>query len=233
MTPVSRRAPRPVTRARQDYVKILFALGGDRAVVSTSAIAVRLGVSAPSATNMLRRLAGDGLVVLAPGTGARLSAPGRRMALDMVRRHRIIETFLVRVLGIDWSKVHEDAEVLEHHVSDRVLDALDRLMGHPVEDPHGHPIPDREGHVAARALVPLASLRAGARATVRELRDADGRRLPRWKDAGLVPGAPVRVRAVRPLDDVFELEVAGRRLVTGSEGLDGVLVETVGGTHER
>jgi DtxR family Mn-dependent transcriptional regulator len=220
---------RPATRARQDYVKILFALGGDRAVISTSAIALRLGVSAPSATNMLRRLAGDGLVVLAPGTGARLSAAGRHMALDMVRRHRIIETFLVRVLGIDWSEVHDDAEVLEHHVSDRVLEALDRLMGRPAEDPHGHPIPDREGHVPARALVPLASLRAGARARVRELRDADGRRLPRWKNAGLVPGAAVRVRAVRPLDDVFEIEVAGRRLVTGSEGLEGVLVEAVGG----
>jgi DtxR family Mn-dependent transcriptional regulator len=233
MKPRAAHPPRPATRARQDYVKILFALGGDRAVVSTSAIATRLGVSAPSATNMLRRLAGDGLVVLAPGTGARLSASGRRMALDMVRRHRILETFLVRVLGIDWSKVHEDAEVLEHHVSDRVLEALDHFMGHPVEDPHGHPIPDREGHVPSRALVPLASLDAGARATVRELRDADGRRLPRWKDAGLVPGAAVRMRAVRPLEGVFELEVAGRRLVRGREGLNGVMVEIEGGSDGR
>lgn len=222
---MGRAAPRPVTRARQDYLKALYALGGDRAIVTTSSIAVRLQVSAPSATNMLRRLAGDGLVLLAPGTGARLSAGGRRAALEMVRRHRILEAFLVRVLGLDWAVVHEDAEVLEHHVSPRVVEAIDRLMGHPAEDPHGHPIPDRLGRVPRRALVPLASLAVGARATVRELRDVDGRRLPRWKDAGLVPGAAIHVRAVRSLDDVFELEVGRHRLVTGSEGLEGVMVE--------
>jgi len=220
-----RGATRSVTRARQDYVKALYALGGDRVNVTTSAIAVRLQVSAPSATNMLRRLAADGLVLLAPGIGARLSAAGRRTALEMVRRHRILEAFLVRVLGLDWAVVHEDAEVLEHHVSPRVVEAIDRFMGHPAEDPHGHPIPDRRGRLPRRALVPLPSLAAGARATVRELRDVDGRRLPRWKAAGLVPGAPIRVRDVRPLDDVFEIEVAGRRLAIGSEGLAGVMVE--------
>lgn len=216
---------RPVTRARQDYLKALYALGGDSAVVSTSAVAVRLQVSAPSATNMLRRLAGDGLVVLAPGTGARLSSAGRRMALEIVRRHRILETFLVRVLELDWAEVHEDAEVLEHHISDRVLAAIDRLVGHPEEDPHGHPIPDRTGRMRRRSLTPLAALRSGDRAVVREIRDADGPRMARWKSAGLVPGAEVRVRAVRTLEDIYELSVAGRRLVTGSEGLEGVMVE--------
>ena len=225
---MGRAAAQPVTRARQDYLKALYALGGDRAIVATSAIALRLQVSPPSATNMLRRLAGDGLVRLAPGTGARLSAGGRRAAVEMVRRHRILEAFLVRVLGLDWAVVHEDAEVLEHHVSSRVVDAIDRLMGHPVEDPHGHPIPDRQGRVPRRALVPLATLAAGARAIVRELRDVDGRRLPRWKDAGLVPGAAIRVHHVRPLDDVLEIEVAGRRLAIGSAGLAGVMVEPRG-----
>src|SRR5712692_5089178 len=99
----------------------------------------------------------------------------------MVRRHRILETFLVRVLGLDWSEVHADAEILEHHISDRVLEAIDRLVGHPAEDPHGHPIPDRQGHLRRRALEPLSTLPRGARATVREIRDADGRRMARWK----------------------------------------------------
>jgi DtxR family Mn-dependent transcriptional regulator len=147
----------------------------------------------------------------------------------MVRRHRILETFLVQVLGLDWSEVHEDAEVLEHHISPRVLEAIDRLIGHPHEDPHGHPIPDRSGRMRRRRLVPLATLAPGGRAVVREIRDADGRRLLRWKAAGLVPGARVRMREVRGLDDVFVLEVAGRRVVAGSEGLEGILVETHGG----
>jgi DtxR family Mn-dependent transcriptional regulator len=219
------RATKAASRARQDYIKALYALGGDRMVVSTSSVAARVEVSAPSATNMLRRLARDGLAVLAPGKGARLSATGRRVALQMVRRHRILETFLVRILGLDWSVVHEDAEVLEHHISERVLEAVDRICGHPHEDPHGHPIPDRRGRLRTRHLRPLATLAVGARATVREIRDADGRRLARWKQAGLVPGARVRVREVRTLEDVFDLEVGRHRLLTGSEGLEGVMVE--------
>jgi DtxR family Mn-dependent transcriptional regulator len=147
------------------------------------------------------------------------------VALAMVRRHRILETFLVKVLGLDWSEVHTDADVLEHHISDRVLEAIDRLVGHPHEDPHGHPIPDRAGHVRQRTLIPLARLPRGARAVVREIRDADGRRMARWKATGLIPGARVRMREVRAVDDVFEVEVGGRRCVTGSEGLEGILVE--------
>src|SRR6185503_19321549 len=113
-----------------------------------------------------------------------------------------------------WSEVHEDAEVLEHHISDRVLEAIDRLVGHPVEDPHGHVIPDRRGRMPRRRLAPLASLARGARATVREIRDADVARMARWKESGLVPGAEVRVLELRALEDVFELEVGGRRIVT-------------------
>lgn len=214
-----------LSRSRQDYLKALYALDRGDEPVPTSRLAAQLGVSAPSVTNMLARLAEERLVKHVPRGGARLTARGRREALEMVRRHRILETFLVRVLGLDWSEVHADAEVLEHHISPRVLEAIDRLVGHPHEDPHGHPIPDRTGRMLRRRLVPLALVARGGRAVVREIRDADGPRMARWKATGLVPGARVRMRAVRTLDDVFELEVAGRRVVTGSEGLEGILVE--------
>jgi len=218
-----------LSRSRQDYLKALYALDLGDQPVPTSRLAAQLGVSAPSVTNMLARLAEERLVNHTPRAGARLTARGRREALEMVRRHRILETFLVRVLGLDWSEVHADAEVLEHAISPRVLEAIDRLIGHPHEDPHGHPIPDREGRMRRRALMPLAGLACGSRAVVREIRDADGLRMARWKSAGLVPGARVRMREVRPMDDVFEIDVAGRRLVTGSEGLEGVMVEMHGG----
>jgi DtxR family Mn-dependent transcriptional regulator len=217
-----------LTRSRQDYLKALYALAEAHALVPTSRVASELGVSAPSVTNMLARLAAEGLVSHVPRRGARLTARGRRVALAMVRRHRILETFLVNVLGLDWAEVHADADVLEHHISDRVLEAIDRLVGHPHEDPHGHPIPDRAGHMRRRALMPLARLPRGARAVIREIRDEDGGRMARWKAAGLVPGARVRMREVRAVDDVFELDVAGRRCVTGSEGLEGILVEAHG-----
>lgn len=223
-----------LSRSREDYLKALHVLSADGDAVSTSDLATQLGVSAPSVTAMLHRLAEEDLVDHAPRAGARLTKNGNRKALEMIRRHRILETFLVEVLGLDWSEVHEDAEVLEHHISDRVLEAIDRLIGHPVEDPHGHPIPDPHGRLPARTLKPLADLGRGAHATVREIRDVDQRRMARWKEVGLVPGAAVHVLDVRQPDDVYELDVAGRELTIGSEGLDGVLVQvakagTIGG----
>src|SRR5262245_64975297 len=222
-----------LTRSEQDYVKALYALAPGGEAVATSRLAERLALSPPSVTNMLGKLAAGRLVVHVPRAGARLTARGRRRALEMVRRHRILETFLVRVLRLDWAEVHADAEVLEHHISARVLDAIDRLVGHPHEDPHGHPIPDRNGRVRRRALLPLARLEPGGRAVVRELRDADRPRLAHWKRVGLVPGARVRIRRIQPLDDVFQLEVSGHRLVTGSEGLEGVMVEVGRGARPK
>ena len=220
----------PLSRSRQDYLKALYVLDQGDEPVPTSRLAARLGVSAPSVTNMLARLAEERLVKHAPRAGARLTARGRREALEMIRRHRILETFLVQVLGLDWAEVHADAEVLEHHISPRVLEAIDRLVGHPAEDPHGHPIPDRDGHMRRRhrRLVPLAGLKRGERAVVREIRDADEAHMANWKTHGLVPGARVRMRVVHAVSDVFELEVAGRHMVTGSEGLEGVMVEVHG-----
>jgi len=214
-----------LTRSRQDYLKALYGLAPNGEAVSTSQIAMRLGVSAPSVTNMLARLARERLVIHTPRAGARLSASGRRAAIAMVRRHRILETFLVRVLKLDLSEVHSDAEILEHAISDRVLEAIDRLVGHPAEDPHGHPIPDANGRIPSRALVPLADLSSGSRATVREIGDTDARRLARWKELGLIPGALVTMREVRALDGVREVEIQGRRVVLGPEGLEGILVE--------
>ena len=215
----------PVSRSRENYLKALLQLAAGGAV-PVSALARHLGVSAPSVTNMLARLADERLVEVGPRGAARLTVPGERAALLVLRRHRLLETFLARVLELDWSEVHEDAEELEHHVSDRVLDALDRFMGHPTEDPHGHPIPDRHGRLARRALSPLAALPEGSLARVREVRGGEDRaRLTRWKRTGLVPGAQVRMVESHPEEGVFTLEIAGRRLVSGREGLDGVMIE--------
>ena len=215
----------PVSRSRQNYLKALLQLGGG-GPVPVSALARRLGVSAPSVTNMLARLAEERLVDLGPRGAARLTAAGERAASLVLRRHRLLETFLARVLALDWSEVHEEAEELEHHVSERVLDAIERCLDHPTEDPHGHPIPDRQGRLPRRALSPLAALPAGARARVREVRvGEDPARLTRWKRTGLVPGAQVRMLEAQPDVGVFTLEIAGRRVVSGREGLDGVMIE--------
>ena len=214
-----------LTRSRQDYLKALFVLSPTGEAVPTSRLAVHLGVKPPSVTNMVAQLAAVGLVSHSPRAGARLTVRGRREALNIVRRHRILEAFLVGVLALDLAEVHEDAEVLEHHVSDRLLEAIDRFLKRPTEDPHGHPIPDAKGRLAKRALLPLAALAKGARAKVREIDDEDAARLARWREIGLVPGATVWLRDVRPLDGVVELEVTGRRHVTSISSLDGILVQ--------
>jgi DtxR family Mn-dependent transcriptional regulator len=215
----------PNSSASEDYLKAIFYLGREGGKVHTTDLARQLGVSKPSVTSMLKRLKEKGLVDYAPGRGATLSEEGRLATMRVMRRHRLLETFLVDVLQLDWSEVHPEAEVLEHHLSPRMVDAIDRVLGHPSEDPHGHPIPDAEGRLRTRDLLPLELLAAGERGTVREVRTAESGRLQRWKELGLVPGAALVMRKRQDLEDVMHIEMEGREFATGSEGVKGVFVE--------
>ena len=217
--------PDQPSQAVQDYLKAIHNLDGSDKQVSPVAIADRLGVRAPSVTGMLKRLADAGWIDYEPGAGAKLTPQGVAEARRVIRRHRLVELFLTRVLGLDWSEVDAEAEALEHAISPRLEQALAAYLGEPLEDPHGHPIPTREGAMARRDLVPLSAFRAGERAVVREARDDSPERLRRWQTLGLTPGAVVRFLSHQPLDDLFEVEVAGRRVPLGSEGLDGLLGE--------
>ena len=213
------------TSAREDYLKAIFHLAGGDRRVHTTEIALELGVRKPSVTSMVKRLAEQRLVDHSPRRGVRLTEDGLKATMRVVRRHRLLEAFLVEVLGLDWSEVHEEAEVLEHHLSERIVEAMDYVLGHPSEDPHGHPIPDAEGNLRLRELTALAELQAGEQATVRELRSNEAERLQRWKELGLVPGAACRMADRRELEDVMQIEVGGKTLVIGRGGVEGVFVE--------
>src|SRR5258707_827234 len=195
------------TRAVQDYLKALHSLGGADSLVSPMELADRLEVRAASVTGMLKRLAEGDWVEYEQGRGARLTARGRAEALRVIRRHRLMELFLTRVLGLDWSEVDAEAEALEHAISPRLEQAIADHLGEPLEDPHGHPIPTREGALARRHLRPLHSFSAGQRAFLREVPDESPERLRRWQTLGLKPGAVVRIVSHRPLDDLFELQI--------------------------
>ena len=150
-----------LTVVAQDYLKVIWtATERDEPPITTTGLAARLGTSAPNVSETLRRLAGQGLVTYEPYRPVRLTAAGERLAIGMVRRHRLIEAFLVQVLGYGWDEVHEEAERLEHAVSDQLLGRIDALLGHPSRDPHGHQIP-----TAAGAL-PLQQRRQDARECV-------------------------------------------------------------------
>ena len=215
------------TAAREDYLKAIHQLaetrGGGR--VSTSALAERLSVRDPSVTAMLKRLAADGLVDYEPRHGALLTESGRAASMRVLRRHRLLETFLVEMLGLDWSEVHDEAEVLEHHLSDRIVGAIDWALGYPTEDPHGRPIPDADGVVRTRKLQPLLDLPVGSSATIREVRTEEPARLDRLQELGIVPGTRCEMVERRELEDIMRLHVGGREVLTGSEGIIGVQIE--------
>ncbi len=211
-----------LTPAAQDYLKAIHSLGGAERLVSPVDIAARLRVQAPSVTGMLKRLAKAGWISYESGRGAQLTDEGIGEARRVVRRHRLVELFLTRVLGLDWSEVDAEADALEHAISPRLEQALAAHLGEPLEDPHGHPIPTREGALAKRELQSLDNFRAGQNVLIREVEDIHPERLRRWRELGLTPGATVRIRNYHPLDDLFELEVGGQVIPLGSEGLMGL-----------
>jgi DtxR family Mn-dependent transcriptional regulator len=213
------------SQAVQDYLKAIHSLNGAEQMVSPFAIAARLQVRAPSVTGMLKRLAEGGWIDYASGCGARLTPQGIGEARRVIRRHRLVELFLTRVLGLDWSEVDAEAEALEHAISPRLEEAIAAYLGEPREDPHGHPIPTPEGTLARRALQPLNTFKAGQWATIREVRDDSPERLRRWRVLGLTPGTQVLVLRFQPLDDLFELKVGDTIIPLGSEGLAGLLGE--------
>jgi DtxR family Mn-dependent transcriptional regulator len=216
-----------VTAAVQDYLKAIHSLGGADHVVSPVEIAGRLGVRSPSVTGMLKRLAEAGLISYESGHGAQLTEHGISEARRVIRRHRLVELFLTRVLGLDWSEVDAEADALEHAISPRLEQALAAHLGEPLEDPHGHPIPTREGALTERALQSLDRFQAGQRVVIREVQDDNPDRLRRWQTLGLTPGAMVRIRSYQPLDDLFEVEVGDQVIPVGSEGLRGLRGELV------
>jgi DtxR family Mn-dependent transcriptional regulator len=208
--------------AVQDYLKAIHQLGGGEQVVEPHRIVTALGVKAPSVTGMLKRLAEAGWIVYTPGDGAKLSPAGLAEALRVIRRHRLVELFLTRVLGLDWSEVDTEAEALEHAISPRLEQAIADHLGEPLEDPHGHPIPSRTGELRHRNLEQLSKFRDGQTVIIREAQDDNPARLRHWRDLGLVPGATVQIITFEELDDLFEVAVGDRVIRLGSEGLAGL-----------
>src|SRR5437588_7810866 len=184
-----------LSRAQEDYLKVLYNLHGDQRPVPTRDLAQRLGISSPSVSEMVTRLSSQGLVEHDRYRGQRLTGDGRKIALKLVRHHRLLEMFLVQVLGYSWDEVHDEAERLEHVVSERMEQRIFELLGRPELDPHGHAIPTLTGrvrHVSHRAL---SECRAGEKVTVQGVSDEDPGKLRELERRGLLPGTHIAVLA--------------------------------------
>jgi DtxR family transcriptional regulator, Mn-dependent transcriptional regulator len=195
----------PYSSSVGDYIKAIWDLGGVGSA-STKDVAARLLVSPASVSNMFVRLQEMGLAEYERYQGASLTERGRVEALRLVRRHRLIETFLLEHLGYDWQEVHEEAERLEHAVSDGFTERLAELLGHPDHDPHGDPIPSAEGTLEADDSFTLSRAVAGQRLRISKVRDEDAAMLDYLGDRNLVPGRRLRVMEVRTLDGVVVVE---------------------------
>ncbi len=215
-----------ITPVAQDYLKAIWSATewGD-APLSTNSLAARMGTTAPNVTETVKRLAAQGLVEYQPYKPVTLTGKGREHAIAMVRRHRLLESFLAATLGYSWDEVHAEAERLEHAASDELIERIDQMLGRPTRDPHGDPIPTPEGQRAQPAHAVRLDVAEPGFYRVLRISDADPQRLVRFQQAGLVPGTVVevteaghsrlRVVAVGPVE-LIETDAAAIWLVPSS-----------------
>ncbi len=215
--------------ARENYLKTIFELQSARqadAPVAIGVLAKALGVTPGTVTGMAKKLASEKLIRYQAYEGLRLTAKGQEVAISILRRHRILELFLVEVVGLDWSEVHEEAERLEHAVSDRVLAGLDRMLGFPELDPHGDPIPTADGKIARLPQTSLADSQAGDRCVVARVLDESKPFLQYIGSIGLKPGTPICIEQIHPEAGTIQIQPeTGDPITLGLAPADKLLIQ--------
>lgn len=212
-------------QAIEDYLKTIYALAETESPVTTSRIAEARDVKPASATNMIQRLAKLNLVHYEKHYGVTLTDSGEKIALEVIRHHRLLELYLIEALGFGWDEVHEQADLLEHVISEKMEERIAAALGHPTVDPHGSPIPARDGSIAAVATRPLTLLTTGATAIIAEVANDHNPEMLRYlAELGLVPGTAVLVTAVAPFDGPITVQINGRDVVVGFAVASEILV---------
>jgi DtxR family Mn-dependent transcriptional regulator len=203
--------------AVEDYAKAIYALQEDDGAVGVTAIAHRLDVTPASASGMVRKLDELGLVTHERYRGVRLTEAGTRLALEMLRHHRLLELYLAESLGVPWDRVHQEAEVLEHVLSEELEALIAAKLGHPTHDPHGDPIPSADLVMAEERTECLSVLEPGAEATVVRISDAEPEMLRYLAEREIVPGTRLRVVDKQPFGGPLFVEVGGETYALGGQ----------------
>jgi len=207
----------PLTRSVEDYLKVIYHLSSQGGFAATSDIAANLEVSPPSVSGMVKRLSETGLIEHVPYRGVQLTAQGRRAALKMIRRHRVLEVYLTQQLGYDWDGVHEEAERLEHAVSDQLIERMAGALGDPRYDPHGAPIPTAAGEIEEAVLTSLADARVGAELELRQVGTEDPAKLRYLAEQGLLPGVTLTITDRQPFNGPTTVQLAAGVRIVGHE----------------
>lgn len=213
-------ASAPLSRSVEDYLKVIYSLLEQGESASTSAIAQALDVQPASVSGMVKRLAESGFVEHERYRGARLTESGIREALRIIRRHRVIETYLSQRLGYSWDDVHDEAERLEHAASDDLIDRMAAALEHPSHDPHGSPIPTRTGDVESTSRLTLSEVEPGQHVTIRAVRDDDSERLRYMEARGLLPGVRLKVEQRAPFNGPVSVRIGDRSEVVQTIGFE-------------
>lgn len=206
-----------ISPAMQHYAAEIYRLQQDQSYVTLSMLAERVDVSLQAASRMIRRLKKAGLVVHKPYHGVRLTPEGERTALPSIRRHRLIEVFLVQIMRFDWAEIHELADVLEPGIDQVLEDRIDELTGRPTRCPHGDPIPTRDGVMPVLHDVSLVTLEPGVMGRISRVRTHDPGKLRYLADLGLVPGVDFQLQAREPFNGPLRIQVSAQEYVLGHE----------------
>lgn len=213
-------------QAIEDYVKTIYALAQEESPVSTSRVAAARAVKPASATNMIQRLAKLHLVNYEKHYGVTLTGAGEKLALEVIRHHRLLELYLMEALGFRWDEVHEQADILEHVISEKLEERIAAALNHPEFDPHGDPIPAIDGSMAVIDTTALSDVAEGALARVARILDDSNSELLRYlAELGLVPGTTVRMVAIAPFFGPLTIEVNGLEHIIGRNLAELILVE--------
>src|SRR4051794_20150962 len=215
-----------ISAAVEDYAKAIYALQveGD-GPVTNHALAERLAVTAASASAMVKKLGGLGLVEHVPYRGVELTSAGRRVALEVLRHHRLLELYLAQTLGVPWDRVHDEAEVLEHHISEELEELIAQKPGNPTHDPHGDPIPTRELELVEDPTAALDSLEPGARGRFTRISDHDPEMLRYLAERGIAPGDQFEVVDKQPFGGPLSVRFGERTHVVGGGLAEAMRVE--------
>ena len=208
----------------ENYLKAIYALRREAGKVLTTQLAERLEVKPASVTGMVRKLAQMKLVTYKPYQGVELTRSGQKIALEVIRHHRLLELYLSEVMGLPWDKVHIEAEKLEHALSEELEDRIDELLGHPTTDPHGSPIPSKAGKVSSSDSHRLSELKQGEKAKIAEVNDEDAGFLRYVAKLGLFPGKVIEVVSVAPYKGPLTLKVNENKIVIGCEAAEQIMV---------
>jgi len=221
-----------LTRVIEDYLKTIYDLTASNDRATTNQIAERMEVTPASVTNMVQKLAltEPPLLDYRKHRGVKLTPEGEKVALEIIRHHRLLEMFLHQTLGYSWDEVHEEADRLEHVISEELEERIATSLGDPLHDPHGDPIPTRELHLPLTSEVPLSQLRPPQDAEVRRVRDGDPELLRYLSEMGIKPQARLEIIEYSPFDNNLQVRITGREepVVLGTRVTNQVYVELVG-----